>query len=258
MSADDWPVVEGQRTASFLLLGRLSAICRGPCPAHLSFREDQTLRHLAEVLGIPACELGEARADGSPWPLELPPPDASIVELRPCKEPVALSEIPSFLVDNHLGRLSRLLRLLGFDVQARGRLDEDEAIETSIAEGRILLTRNRQFLFRRDLALRRDRAMFILHSDPFEQLVELCRRYALSALFSPLSRCASCGERLESASKVEVLPRLPPIVAERYEEFFSCGGCGKVYWRGDHARSIAPLLERLGAALSSGAGRSQG
>jgi uncharacterized protein len=242
---------EGRRTARFELTGRLKALAWRVCPCLLSFREDQSLKHLAEMLGIPACEIGESFADEAPWPLELPPPDGSVVKLCPPKEliceicPPNSTYRPRFLADNHLGRLSRELRLLGFDSQTRGELDELGAIELAIVDERILLSRDRQLLFRREIAHLRDRAFLISSTMPFYQLVEVSRRFGLSNLLRPLSLCASCGSELTRARKVDLLALLPPIVAERYEYFYRCKACGKIYWKGDHARSIAPLLERL-------------
>jgi uncharacterized protein len=227
---------------------------RGPS-VELCFREDQSLRHLAEILGIPAAEIGAARADGEPWPLELPPPDCSELELLPLPEPIALAGRPSFLADSHLGRLARELRLLGFDSLWRGDLSREEAIEVALGEGRFLLTRDRSLLFRRCLA-REDpvggglRSMLILSKDPFDQLLEACSRFGLAGLWRPLSLCAACGGELRPASKAEAAPLVPRIVAEKYDEFRRCPACGKLFWKGDHARSIEPLLERLRAGTA--------
>jgi uncharacterized protein len=225
-------------------------------PIELTFREDQSLRHLAEVLGIPAAEIGGALSEGEPWPLELPPADGASVELLPVAEPLPLSEAPAFLSDAQLGRLARELRLLGFDSQWRGALSEDEMLEVAIAEGRSLLTRDRALLFRRELARgepggRPPSSMLLLAVDPYGQLLEACARFGLDRFWRPLSLCSACGGRLRPARKSDILPLLPPIVAERYDEFSRCPACGKAYWKGDHARSIEPLLERLRGDLAT-------
>ena len=229
-----------------------------------SFRADQSLRRLAEALGIPACEIGGASVDGEAWSLELPVPDGSLVELFPRNEPLSLGARsgaslgaePRFLADAHLGALARQLRLLGFDAEPRASAragPEDEAfLETAIAEERILLTRDRSLLFRRELAREPPAvpsAMLILSRDPYGQLFEVCRRFGLSAMWKPLSLCSSCGAKLEPLSRQEAEPLVPSIVSRSCDSFRSCPACGKVFWRGDHSRSIEPLLERLGRDL---------
>jgi Uncharacterized conserved protein len=249
MGENTQPFEGESRQVRFCLRGRLASIIRGEAQAPLRFRADQSLRHLAESIGIPACEIGSAFSDGEAWPLELPPPDGSKVELFPRAEPLDFPGEPSFLVDGQLGRLARELRLLGFDSLWRGAMDRDELIDTAIAEERALITRDRSLLIRRELAAiageRRD--MLVLARKTYDQLVEICRRFGLARLMRPLSLCSSCGARLGPVEKSEVAARVPKIVAEKYEDFRLCPSCGKVFWRGDHARSIDPLLERLGA-----------
>jgi uncharacterized protein len=225
----------------------------------LAFRADQSLRHLAETLGLPACEIGEALIGGEAWPLELPPPDGSTVELRPAKEPVELGRRPRFLADAHLGRLSRILRLLGFDSLWLPAANRAEAIGITFGEERVLLTRDRGLLFERPLSRPAEagaqapachRCMLVLSADPYRQTLEVSARFGLDRLWQPLSLCSSCGAEIEAAPKAEVLPFLPALVAARYAEFMRCPECGKVFWKGDHARSIEPLLARLRGDLA--------
>jgi uncharacterized protein len=264
MGDSGWPVVEGRSRARLVLRGRLASVARRAVCRDAEFRTDQSLRHVAETLGIPACEIGMARIDGEDWSLELPPPDGATVELEPVAEPVCLGRRPIFLADTHLGRLSRVLRLLGIDSLWRGGTGREEAIETALGEERIVLTRDRGLLFERPLsrppaqagALGGDRAaawrrgMLVLASDPYRQLLEVCARFGLDRGLRPLSLCSACGTQLREASKAEVLAQLPRIVAERYDEFSRCPACGKVFWKGDHARSIEPLLARLRSDLA--------
>jgi uncharacterized protein len=267
MGENGWPSPDGVARARLILKGRLAAVARlparrAPDGAVAEYRSDQSLRHVAQAIGIPACEIGGSSADGEPWPLELPPPDGSTVELDPASEPVDLGRRPSFLADAHLGRLSRVLRLLGFDSLWRRDADRDRTIETALGEARVVLTRDRGLLYERPLSRPSDgagdgaaaprRGMLILASDPYRKLIEVSSRFGLEGLWRPLSLCSSCGAEIRAASKAEVLPRLPAAVAERYEEFSLCPSCGKAYWKGDHARSIESLLARLRSDLGLG------
>ncbi len=61
-----------------------------------------------------------------------------------------------FVADGHLGRLTRNLRLLGFDVAYRKNADDRQLLEIMARENRALLTRDRRLLsmesFRTDTA----------------------------------------------------------------------------------------------------------
>lgn len=57
--------------AAFILHGPLARLSRRPSPAVLSFRPDQSIRHMAEVLGIPASEIGRTLVDGESWSIPL-------------------------------------------------------------------------------------------------------------------------------------------------------------------------------------------
>lgn len=236
-----------------------------PLAVELSFRADQSLRHIAEILGIPACEIGSARLDGQTWSLELPPPDGSVVDLFPVQEPLALVSPGTelrFVADVHVGRLARDLRLIGFDVCWRNDYDAEALVLASVSEGRIVLTRDRGLLFRRAFAsphadglmavdgLPSAWGMLLRSRDPYEQLVEVARRFGLASRIRPFSRCAACGSPLVAASRDEVLDLVPPVVARRYAEFFLCPSCRKPYWKGDHMKTIAPLLGRLRGDLA--------
>ena len=246
---------EGYAEAWLLPRGVLAEIARGGREGVLvRYRADQSLRHIAETLGIPGCELGGAEAEGRPADLERPPPPGSRVELMPVSEPLRLAGEPRFIADVHLGRLARDLRLLGFDVAWRNDLDDEEIETIAATEGRIALTRDRGLLFRRSLALAfpgGPRGMLVRSKDPFHQLVHAVRRFGLAALMRPFSLCSACGGALEPASREAAAERVPAKVAERYSEFFRCSLCGKIFWRGDHFRTIAPLLVRLREALGS-------
>ncbi len=87
--------------------------------------------------------------------------------------------------------------------------------------------------------------MLLASTDRYEQLLQVSKRYGLLAFARPLSRCAACGLRLEAVPKATILGLVPAIVSERYDDFRRCPGCGKVYWKGDRARSIEPTLRRL-------------
>ena len=85
---------------------------------------------------------------------------------------------PRFVLDGHLGRLARYLRMLGFDTRYDNRAADDELARLSADENRILLTRDRGLLKRSVVRL----GYLVRDDDPRRQLGEVCRSYGLAPL----------------------------------------------------------------------------
>lgn len=158
-----------------------------------------------------------------------------IVRLRP--EPLRVTR---FVADNHLGRLARYLRLLGFDTAYNTEWDDPDLIRVSLDDERILLTR--------DVGLLKHGALthgsFVRSTDPGDQVAEIVRRFHLSGKLAPFTRCMVCNGDLREVGKDEIADRLPPETSRSFDEFCVCSLCEKVYWRGAHH----PELERIVAA----------
>src|SRR5450756_64605 len=78
-----------------------------------------------------------------------------------------------FLLDVHLGALTRRLRLLGVNAAYDKDADDDHLVEQAEREDRVLLSRDRGLLMRR--ALRR--AAFVRGQDPDDQLADVIERF---------------------------------------------------------------------------------
>jgi uncharacterized protein len=75
-----------------------------------------------------------------------------------------------------------------------------------------------------------------------EQLRLVVDRFALSR--RP-SRCMMCNGELATVTPGAVSDRVLPGVLRNHEEFFLCGGCGRVFWHGSHWGRISGRLERV-------------
>lgn len=151
----------------------------------------------------------------------------------------------TFVADVHLGKLARLMRLLGLDVYWRNDLDDPEIAALSARLGFTVLTRDRELLKRKAVSS----GLLIASSDPVEQLAQVVANFDLADSLKPFSRCSACGEELAEVSAEQAAPSLPPSVKGKYERWFLCPACGKAFWKGDHFRTLGPLLTRLEAAL---------
>jgi hypothetical protein len=152
---------------------------------------------------------------------------------------------PRFVVDVNLERLARLLRLLGLDVAFDPDLDDEALARMSATEHRILLTRDRGLLKRRNVT----HGLFVREDRPFDQVVAVLRRLELASRVAPFTRCLRCGGALTAVDKDDVLDLLQPLTWRHYDEFHRCAGCGHLYWRGSHHARLAELVDEIQAAL---------
>jgi uncharacterized protein with PIN domain len=77
---------------------------------------------------------------------------------------------------------------------------------------------------------------------PRAQLREVLSRFDLSEALRPLSRCSVCNSLVEPVAADVVKGVVPLETARSFRDFWRCTGCGKVYWRGAHCRSLEALL----------------
>ena len=227
----------------------------------LEFRAPAPVRHCIETLGVPHTEVELILANGLSVGLEHPIVDGDRVSIYPMFESLDVSPLlrvrteplrrTRFLVDAHLGRLARYLRMLGFDTRFDNDIGDRELARVAAAEKRILVTRDKALLMRRDVM----RGVYLRDTGAREQLVYLINRLDLYRDCRPFSRCMHCNGMLQPAPKSSVLADLPPRTRELFECFWRCEQCGKVYWRGSHFERMQQLVERL---LESRAGGSVG
>ena len=134
------------------------------------------------------------------------------------------------MVDVNLGRLARLLRLLGFDVLYSNAYADDEIVAISEAQGRIVLTRDRRLLHAKAVT----HGTWVRSVWPRRQVDEVVRRFDLAGQIRPFSRCADCNGLIEPVAKEQVEARLEPKTKKYFDRFYRCRACGKVYWEGSH------------------------
>lgn len=147
---------------------------------------------------------------------------------------------PKLIADAMLGALARWLRALDLDVAYDPDLDDPDLVDKAVAEGRVILTRDRRLTERR-LA----RNHLLIRSD----IVEEQLRQVLEELgIRPdpgrrLGRCLRCNTPLKDLDPELARARVPPWVARTRNEFRGCPRCGRVYWRGTHVDRMSKALE---------------
>jgi uncharacterized protein len=215
------------------------------------FRAHQTVKDVVEAIGIPHTEVDLILVNGNVVDFAHRPTAGDRIAVYPVFEALDIESItrlrpvplrdPRFVIDVNLGRLARLLRVLGFDVWWSSDGDDQTLADISLGQQRILLTRDRALLKRRAIT----HGLFV-HSDrPEEQTLEVIRRLDLRQRLAPFTRCVRCNGRLVAVTKDEVVDRLEPLTRRYYDDFGRCTGCGRIYWPGSHHRRLVNLVERL-------------
>lgn len=210
------------------------------------FNGIQSIKHLIEALGIPHTEVGRILVNGSIVPDNYLVQAGDKVEVFPARcerlqdGVLSANELEfRFLLDNHLGKLAAYLRMLGLDSAYSNDYQDEQLAEIAEWEGRILLTRDRRLLMRKQV-----RAGYCIRSlDPVVQLKEIVRRFGLQRTAKPFRRCLRCNAILEDVHKGDILQRLEPLTRLYYDTFRICPSCQQIYWQGSHFIRMQQLVQ---------------
>jgi len=205
----------------------------------VEFRGRQTVKHLAESLGVPHPEIGQVHINGQGGNLNEITQDGDKIELHPIRN--GLPAEPRFVVDCHLGRLTAHLRMLGFDCSYQNDIDDQTLTDIAVQEGRILLTRDRHLLMRKNI----EHGYCPRSLDPYEQLTEVLTRFELTESIHPFHRCIRCNHPLKPVDKAEVIDRLQPLTKKYFDDFRICTACEQIYWKGSHFDKMQEMVKKI-------------
>jgi uncharacterized protein with PIN domain len=223
-----------------------------PAGRHLAvpvwFNGKTSVKDLVEGLGVPHPEIDLVLVNAEPAPFDRAAQDADRIAVFPRfhqLDVTGVSEVRPpdcvpirFVLDGHLGKLARRLRLVGLDAICPLHAADDDLAARSRRDGRILLTRDRVLLKRRTVA----HGYFVRETDAHRQLVEVLQRFGPIPT-APFSRCLECNTELRAVAKSAVESSLPEGIRGHYDCFHICDGCGRVYWPGTHWRRLSQLVE---------------
>lgn len=219
-----------------------------PC----SVKGHPAIKDTIEALGVPHVEVGSIFVNrrSVDFSYQLQDQDHILVypqDLRlPPKKKGVLSCLPpdplKFVLDSHLGKLMRHLRLLGFDTVYRKDFPDEEIVRIAKQEKRIVLTR--------DVALLKNKVVrygyWVRSPDPTKQIKEILRRYKIHLKnIKPFRLCLECNGKIKPIAMKKISDRLPPLVREYYRRFFICRRCRKIYWQGSHYENLVHFIQRL-------------
>lgn len=211
-----------------------------------------SVKDLIESFGVPHTEVDLILVNGKSVGFKYKINDGDDISVYPVFESLDISEVqhlrakplrkPKFVADVHLGRLTRYLRMMGFDVYYRNDLEDNEIVDISLKEKRTILTKDLGILKRNEVT----HGYWIRSTKLEEQVKEALKRFDLQKEIKEFSRCIECNELLKPVKKEMIIKQLPPKVAQSQNEFFHCPSCNKVYWKGTHYQRMLTFIKRLG------------
>jgi len=211
--------------------------------------EKTSIKDVIESCGVPHPEVDLILIDEQPVGFDHPLANDAKVEVfsvrnrdtASTEKHLQTTDSSSFVVDVHLGGLTRNLRLLGFDVAYNQNADDRQLLELMIRENRALLTRDRRLLMHAIV----QHGYCPRSQNATEQTIEVVRRFDLSESITPFTRCLRCNAPLQGASKTEVIDKLEPLTKAYYDQFRRCPGCKQIYWSGSHFPKLEKRIEEI-------------
>jgi uncharacterized protein with PIN domain len=207
-----------------------------------------TTKHMIEALGVPHTEVELVLVNGESVGFDKLLADGDRVAVYPKWEALDITPIlrvrqrplrvMRFIADTHLVGLARLLRICGFDTLFDNHFDDSQIAAVSHQESRIVLTRDRDLLKRREIT----HGCYVHALKSELQLREITDRLDLASSIRPFTLCPHCNAPLHPIDKTLAQRLLPPDLLERYEHFGICDSCKRVFWKGAHWQRMQAVL----------------
>lgn len=163
---------------------------------------------------------------------------------------------PKFIIDQNVGKLTKLLRLLGFDTTFFMGENDSQLIDIALDEKRIILTRDTHFLERRAVTSGQVKVILFRDDNIENQIKKVVDTLDLRSQSKPFSLCLECNQPLERKIRDAVKNRVPPYVWNTQREYMECQNCHRLYWKGTHwtamTRRIAKIFGSDSNYLSGG------
>jgi len=215
------------------------------------FIDRASVKDMIESLGVPHTEIDFILANGKSVDFSYLVNDGDEISIYPVFESIDISEVqhlrakplrePKFVLDVHLGKLARYMRMIGLNTAYMNNSTDDELIETSLKEKRALLTKDRGILKRNEIT----HGYWIRNENTEEQLREVVERFDLKNQIKEFTRCLECNLTLIEIKKEKIIERLPPKVKDWQNEFYFCEKCDKIYWKGTHIDRMKNIIRRI-------------
>jgi uncharacterized protein len=217
----------------------------------IAFRDSPSVKSLIESEGIPHAEVDLILVNGRSVGFSEKVVDNDYISVYPVFESFDISGVQAvhlkplrvtrFVLDVHLGKLARYLRMMGFDAVYNNYSAGTDLVRISKEDQRIILSRDRRLLMRREV----DHGYWVRHEGILDQVAEVTRRLDLWGSVQWFSRCTLCNGVLQNSSETEVRKRFPHHRFDGGTRFFECARYGHLYWNGSHSARFREAIARL-------------
>ncbi|MBN2485768.1 MAG: Mut7-C ubiquitin/RNAse domain-containing protein [Bacteroidales bacterium] len=205
------------------------------------FKTPVTVRETIESMGIPLSEVNLVIVNGISSALNKQLRNGDRVAVYPEFEGIDVSPVSklrkpkplkhtSFILDSHLGKLAKYLRMLGFDSLYDNNFADEEIILKALKDNRIILTRDK-LLLKSPVVMH---GYYVRATDKHEQLREIVQKFNLYCQFKSFTRCMTCNSILIQVTKKELPVKPDQQIIATYNKFFFCRQCNKLFWKGSH------------------------
>ena len=216
-----------------------------------SFTGNPSVKDTVEAIGIPHVEIDLIVVNGVSVSFSHRVRNEDRISVYPAFESIDISPVTRlrsrplresrFIADVHLGKLTRYLRMCGFDTYYTPGISDNDIIDISLSSRRIILTRDRGLLKNKRVT----HGYWVRSQNPQEQLREVILRLDLHGRIEPFTRCIECNQILEDVKKELVEDTLEMNTKKYYNEFRKCPGCGRIFWQGSHHENMGKLIDEL-------------
>jgi uncharacterized protein len=216
-----------------------------------AFDGNPSIKNVIEAIGVPHVEVDLILVNSKPVDFNYRLTDNDIVSVYPVFESLDISQVSplrekplretKFILDVHLGKLAKYLRMCGFDTKYQNDYDDREIIRISGAEYRIILTRDIGLLKVKSVT----HGYFIRDQKPKAQLTEVLEHFDLYQAMDPFSRCIKCNGRLVKVEKEKIIQQLEPLTIQYFKTFFRCTDCQRIFWEGSHFEHIKSFIDTI-------------
>jgi hypothetical protein len=215
------------------------------------FKAHPSIKDTIEALGVPHTEVDLVLVNGHPVSFAYQLQHLDKVSVYPVFESFDITttslvraqplRVIKFILDVHLGRLAKYLRLLGFDTSYANNFHDNQLVQLALAEKRIILTRDIGVLKHKLVT----HGYWLREIQPKKQLLEVIKRFDLINLIKPFQRCLVCNGELQAVAKQTIEHQLAANTMMHYQDFLQCQHCQKIYWQGSHYQHMMKLLAEI-------------
>jgi uncharacterized protein with PIN domain len=221
-----------------------------------TFEGNPSVKDIIESLGVPHVEIDLILVNGVSVDFKYILHDQDMVSVYPVFETIDLSNVThlrskplretKFVLDVHLGKLAKYLRMLGFDTRYENDNDDPEIIRISLTEHRIILTRDIGLLKVKTVS----HAYYIRSQHPKGQLSEVLKHFDLYQAINPFNRCIKCNGKLEPVEMEEIIQQLEPLTKKYFHQFARCSSCRSIFWEGSHFDRMNSFINSIQNSVS--------